>query len=65
MTREEWYKHRTLDCVEQISEYVTIILDDSMDTHMCRKDAEQLRTLLIILQGDIFSQLRDLEETDD
>lgn len=34
MTREEQYKHQTIDKIISVSEYVEIMLDDAMDTDM-------------------------------
>lgn len=34
MTRKEWYKHKTIDNVISVSEYVQIMLDDSIDIDM-------------------------------
>ena len=62
MTRNEWSKHRTLDCIDQVSNCVRFMLYDGMDTHMCRKDLERLHSLLALLQGEIINQIRDLEE---
>lgn len=64
MTRKEWSKHRTLDCIDQVSNCVRFMLYDGMDTHMRRKDLERLHSLLALLQGDVINQIRDLEETD-
>lgn len=68
MTREEWSKHRTLDCIDSVSNYVHFMLYDAvdmdMDIHMCRKDLERLCTLLMILQGEVINQIRYLEGTD-
>ena len=45
MTREEWYKHTTLDKVDSVCDYVQIMLDDSMETDMSAKDIEKLHRL--------------------
>lgn len=61
MTREEWYKHTTLDKVDSVCDYVQIMLDDAMETDMSTKDIEQLHLLLVVLYSDISKQLRRLE----
>ena len=62
MTREEWYKHQTMDKIESVSDYVQIMLDDAMETDMLRDEIEKLYTLLITLQYDISKQLNKLEK---
>lgn len=59
MTREEWYKHQTIDKIISVSEYVEIMLDDAMDTDMPIEKIEQLYSLLAELQCDINKQIRD------
>ena len=61
MTREEWYKHATLDKVESVCDYVQIMLDNAIETDMSAKDIEQLHRLLIVLYSDISKQLRRFE----
>jgi len=61
MTREEWYKHTTLDKVDAVCDYVQIMLDDAMETRMSSKDIEQLHRLLIALCCDISEQIRRYE----
>lgn len=58
MTREEWYKHQTIDKIEAVSEYVQIMLDDAMETDMSTEKIEQLYHLLAELQCDINKQIR-------
>lgn len=58
MTREEWYKHQTIDKIISASEYVEIMLDDAMDTDMPIEKIEQLYNLLAELQCDINKQIR-------
>ena len=58
MTREEWYKHQTIDKIISVSEYVEIMLDDAMDTDMPTEKIEQLYNLLVELQCDISKQIR-------
>ena len=62
MTREEWYKHQTIDKIESVSEYVQIMLDGAMETDMPQDKIEKLYTLLIALQYDISKQLNKLEK---
>lgn len=61
MTREEWYKHTTLDKVDSVCGYVQIMLDNAMETDMSAKDIEQLHRLLAVLYIDISKQLRRFE----
>lgn len=58
MTREEWYKHQTIDKIEAVGEYVQIMLDDAMETDMPVEKIEQLYHLLIELQYDVNKQIR-------
>jgi hypothetical protein len=58
MTREEWYKHKTIDDVISVSEYVQIMLDDAIETNMPVKKIQQLYRLLTELQYDIGKQLQ-------
>lgn len=62
MTREEWYKHQTMDKIESVSDYVQIMLDGAMETDMPQDKIEKLFTLLIALQYDISKQLNKLEK---
>ena len=62
MTREEWYKHQTIDKIESVSEYVQIMLDGAMETDMPQDKIEKLYTLLIAFQYDISKQLNKLEK---
>ena len=62
MTREERYKHQTMDKIESVSEYVQIMLDGAMETDMPQDKIEKLYTLLIALQYDISKQLNKLEK---
>lgn len=61
MTREEWYKHTTIDHVEAVAEYVQIMHDGAMETAMSSEVITQLRTLLMMLQYDISKQLKEYE----
>lgn len=58
MTREEWYKHQTIDKIEAVVEYVQIMRDNAMETDMPVEKIEQLYHLLIELQCDINKQIR-------
>lgn len=62
MTRPEWYKHKTLDHLEAVSEYVQIMRDGAMETDMATYDIELLYSLLCRLNYDIFKQLKLFEE---
>ena len=57
MTREEWYKHQTIDKIISVIEYTEIMLDDAMDTDMPAEKIAQLHNLLAELQCDITKQL--------
>lgn len=61
MTREEWYKHTTLDKVDSVQDYVKIMFDGAIETDMSDKDIEKLHHLLIVLYCDISKQLRRFE----
>ena len=61
MTREEWYKHTTLDKIDSVCDYVQIMLDNAMETDMSAKDIEQLHHLLAVLYSDVSKQLRRFE----
>lgn len=61
MTREEWYKHTTMDHVEAVAEYVQIMLDGAMKTDMKVEAIRQLYRSLIELQYDISKQLKEYE----
>lgn len=58
MERDTWYKHRTLDHIERVSEYVEIMLDGAMDTDLSDDAIQKIYSALIMLQGDISRQLR-------
>lgn len=57
MTREEWYKHQTIDKIISVIEYTEIMLDDAMDTDMPAEKIAQLHNLLTELQCDINKQI--------
>lgn len=60
MTREEWYKHRTLDHIQAVIEYVEIMLDGAMYSKLEKSEIESIYRSLIVLQGDISNQLKEL-----
>lgn len=64
MTREEWYKHQTIDKIEDVGEYVQIMLDNAMETDMPVEKIEQLYHLLIELQCDVNKQIRLMKGVD-
>lgn len=64
MTREEWYKHQTIDKIEAVSEYVQIMRDNAMETDMPVEKIEQLYHLLIELQCDVNKQIRLMKGVD-
>lgn len=61
MTREEWYKHTTMDHIQALEEYVQIMRDEAMETDMKSEDIEQLYHLLSVLRCDISKQLEEFE----
>lgn len=61
MTREEWYKHTTMDRIDALMEYVQIMRDGAMETDMKSEDIEQLYHLLCILRCDISKQMEEFE----
>lgn len=58
MERHEWYKHRMLDHIEALGEYVEIMMDGAMETDLDDTDISTIYTSLIKLQSDIWKQLR-------
>lgn len=58
MTREEWYKHKTIDSAISVSKYVQIMLHDAIETDMPVEKIQQLYCLLTELQYDIGKQLQ-------
>lgn len=64
MTREEWYKHQTIDKIEDVGEYVQIMRDNAMETDMSVEKIEQLYHLLIELQCDVNKQIRLMKGVD-
>lgn len=64
MTREEWYKHQTIDKIEDVGEYVQIMRDNAMETDMPVEKIEQLYHLLIELQCDVNKQIRLMKGVD-
>lgn len=64
MTREEWYKHQTIDKIEAVGEYVQIMRDNAMETDMPVEKIEQLYHLLIELQCDVNKQIRLMKGVD-
>lgn len=61
MTREEWYKHTTMDRIDALMEYVQIMRDGAMETDMKSEDIEQLYRLLCSLWCDISKQMEEFE----
>lgn len=57
MRRDEWYKHRTMDHIERVAEYVEIMMDGAMDSDLNKDDAQMIYHYLCVLQADISKQL--------
>lgn len=63
MTREEWYKHKVLDAIELLDEYVDLMRDGTVDTEMSVDEINSFFHGLCLLTRDIsvwFSR-RDVE----
>lgn len=58
MQREEWYKHRTLDHLQALSEYVEIMMDGAMDSDLSEVEIQAIYHGLCVLNLDISNQLK-------
>lgn len=53
MTREEWYRHRVLDSIEVLTEYLDIVRDGVVETSMSDDEFDSLYHGLCMLTFDI------------
>ena len=60
MTREEWYKHKTLDAIQQINEYVELIMNGDMASHMSDSETSNVYHGLSVLNSDITRSLLEM-----
>lgn len=59
MTREEWYKHKTLDAIQHLIEYVELIMNGAMESHMSDSETSNLYRGLSVLNSDITRSLME------
>ena len=57
MTREEWYKHKTLDAIQHLIEYVELIMNGAMESHMSDSETSNVYHGLSALNSDITRSL--------
>lgn len=60
MTREEWYKHKTLDAIQQVNEYVELIMNGDMVSHMSDSETSNVYRGLSMLNSDITRSLLEM-----
>lgn len=60
MTREEWYKHKTLDAIQQLTEYVELIMNGDMASHMSDSETSNVHHGLSVLNSDITRSLLEM-----
>ena len=60
MTREEWYKHKTLDAIQQVNEYVELIMNGDMASHMSDSETSNVYHGLSVLNSDITKSLLEM-----
>ena len=60
MTREEWYKHKTLDAIQHLSEYVELIMNGGMESHMSDSETSNVYHGLSVLNSDITRSLMEM-----
>lgn len=53
ITREEWYKHKVLDSIELLCEYVDILRDGAIKTTMSEDEVDSLYHGLCVMSCDI------------
>lgn len=53
MKREDWYKHRMLDCINELTEYLDLVIDASVWTDLYPGEAMDIRNALTKLSLDI------------
>ena len=60
MTREEWYKHKTLDAIQQLKVYVELIMNGNMASHMSDSEISNVYHGLSTLKSDITRSLLEM-----
>ena len=60
MTREEWYKHKTLDAIQQLKVYVELIMNGNMTSHMSDSETSKVYHGLCTLKSDITRSLLEM-----
>ena len=60
MTREEWYKHKTLDAIQQLKVYVELIMNGSMASHMSDSETSNVYHGSSTLKSDITRSLLEM-----
>ena len=60
MTREEWYKHKTLDAIQQLKVYVELIMNGNMASHMSDSETSNVYHGLSTLKSDITRSLLEM-----
>ena len=60
MTREEWYKHKTLDAIQQLKVYVELIMNGNMASHMSDSETSKVYHGLSTLKSDITRSLLEM-----
>lgn len=53
ITREEWYKHKILDSIELLTEYIDILRDGATETTMSEDELDSLYHGLCVMSCDI------------
>jgi hypothetical protein len=60
MTRKEWYIHKTIDAIQHLSEYVELIMNGDMESHMSEDETNNLYHGLSVLNSDITRLLMEM-----
>lgn len=60
MTREEWYKHKTLDAIQQSKVYVELIMNGNMASHLSDSETSNVYHGLSTLKSDITRSLLEM-----
>nr|DAU02374.1 MAG TPA: hypothetical protein [Caudoviricetes sp.] len=59
MMREEWHKHKTLDAIQHLIEYVELIMNGAMESHMSDSETSNVYHGLSVLNSDITRSLME------
>ncbi len=59
MTREEWHKHKTLDAIQHLIEYVELIMNGAIESHMSDSETSNVYHGLSVLNSDITRSLME------